>query len=314
MIEKVRRPSIIQEELSELNELIVNKEQLVEKYPDKFSLKIGLYSLKEREEYLLKELEKAYERLNIDTFDFVFDGEIVQKHRISLSFFGKFTSALQEVVTSISQSMIDKPTAKGAIPKEICAWSQLDLIATAPGSFRMILASHQPHLENSIQKKAFCCLNELTDCEDDKEAIKAISKEIGIRSMKKYQNLVEIIYKNNATIKMYDKIVPEGFHTKEITSPLAKRIYDAISDVAEMPDETVTYYGKLTGVNVRSFSFEFVIEDTNEIITGSFGSSLAEEVKRHLDSIATIEFNVSTVFEDIIEEEKKKWTIVNFVN
>lgn len=311
MIEEVRRPSVIEEELSELQELIAEGRELIEKYPDKFSLEIGLCSLKEREGYLLAELQKAYERYSQDTFDFVFEGDVVQAHRISLSFFGNFTSALQEVVTAISQSIVSKPTVNGMIPKEICETSQLDLVATATGSFRMILVNHQPQLGDSVQKKAFCLFNELTDCEDDKEAIKAFSKEIGIRSMKKYQNLVEIIYKNNANVKLYDKFIPEGFHTKEITSPLARRIYNAISDVAEMPDETVTYYGKLTGMNVRSYSFEFVIDDTDTIITGKFEKSLTEELKKCLDSTATVLFNVSTVFEDVIEEEKKKWTIID---
>jgi hypothetical protein len=231
-----------------------------------------------------------------------------------LYFIGEFSSALQEVVTSISQSIIDKPTVKGSIPKEIVNASQMDLVATATGSFRIVVASHETQLGDSIPKKSLQSLNSLTDCEDDKTRIKEIGRYIGIRSMKKYQNLMGLIYKSNAKLKMYDSIVPEGFNTKEISTDLARRIYTAIGEVADMPNERKTYFGKLTGVNVRSFTFEFVIDETDEIIKGSFSNTLAEEAKKRLDSMSTIEFIISTTFDDVLDEEKSKWSIGNFVD
>ena len=314
MIEECRRPSIIQEELAELNVLLRDKLILMDKYPDEFTLKIGYDSLKNRENHLLVELKEAYERFQIDTFDFVIDGNVVTDYRVSLQFLGSFSNALQDVVTSMSQSIISEPTIRGVIPNDICAASQMDLVATATGSFRMIIASHETQLGDSVSKQSLRLLNNLVDCEDDKERIKPISREIGLRSMKKYQKLMEIIYKNKADIKMYDIIIPESFHTKEITRDLARRIYNAISEVDEMPTEGMTHFGKLTGVNVRSYKFEFVIAENEEIITGDFESTLAEEAKSHLDTSTTIQFNVSTIYDEILDEEKREWSIAAFVN
>ncbi|HJH28121.1 MAG TPA: hypothetical protein C5S50_01605 [Methanosarcinaceae archaeon] len=314
MADDCRNPSIIQEEISDLETLIQKKEKLISKYPDKYSLKVGYQSLKDREDHLLLELKSSYGRHQMDTFDFVLDGNVVDKHSISLSFFGEFVSYLQDAVTSIAQSLIDKPTVKGAIPKEILDASRLDLVATTAGSFRFVLSSHQPQLGESIAKRALQQFSNLTDCEDDKDKIKNMAENLGIRAIKKYQKFLEVLYKNNANVKMYDKIVPEGFHTKEITSDMAERIYYVISEVAELPAESVTYYGKLTGVNIRSYTFEFVVDDSNEIIKGTFGDSLTEDTKKRLDTNTTIKFDVSTAFEDVFNEEKKEWQIVGFMD
>ncbi len=314
MADDYRDPSIIQEELSDLETLIRKKEKLISKYPDKYSLKVSYQSIKDREEHLLLELKSSYGRHQIDTFDFILDGDVVDKHSISLSFFGDFISYLQDVVASIAQSLIDKPTLKGTISKEILNASRLDLVATTTGSFRFVLSSHQPQLGESIAKKALQQFTNLADCEDDKDKIKNMTENLGIRAIRKYQNFLEVLYKNNANVKMYDKIVPDGFHTKEITSDMAERIYNVISEVAELPAESVTYYGKLTGVNIRSCNFEFVLDKSNEIIKGTFGDSLSEETKKRLDTNTTVKFNVSTALEDVFNEEKKVWQIVGFVD
>jgi len=314
MADDYRDPSIIQEELSDLETLIRKKEKLISKYPDKYSLKVSYQSIKDREEHLLLELKSSYGRHQIDTFDFILDGDVVDKHSISLSFFGDFISYLQDVVASIAQSLIDKPTLKGTISKEILNASRLDLVATTTGSFRFVLSRHQPQLGESIAKKALQQFTNLADCEDDKDKIKNMTENLGIRAIRKYQNFLEVLYKNNANVKMYDKIVPDGFHTKEITSDMAERIYNVISEVAELPAESVTYYGKLTGVNIRSYNFEFVLDKSNEIIKGTFGDFLAEETKKRLDTHTTVKFNVSTALEDVFNEEKKVWQIVGFVD
>lgn len=45
----------------------------------------------------------------------------------------------------------------------------------------------------------------------------------------------------------------------------------------------------------------------------TFGDSLAEKTKKRLDTNTTVEFDVSTAFEDMFNEEKKEWQIVGFV-
>ena len=67
MLDNNREPSMIQEELSDLETLIRKKETLISKYPDKYSLKVGHQSLKNKEEHLLLELKNSYGRYQMDT-------------------------------------------------------------------------------------------------------------------------------------------------------------------------------------------------------------------------------------------------------
>lgn len=314
MTEEFRRPSVIQEKLASLSELKREKIVLIDKNPNNDLLKTELNYLVKQEEQLLLELKESYERYQMDAFDFLIEGDVVQAHRISLQFIGSFSYTLQEVVTSISQSIISKPTDKGLIPKEIWDISQLDLVATTTGSFRMIVTSHEPQLGDSVPKQCLQRLNSLTDCKDDKEKIKQISKDIGTRPMKKYQKLMEIIFKNKVSLKMYDLIIPAGFYTRKITAELAKKIYYAIGETSEQSVERVTYFGKLTGVNTRSHNFEFVVEDTEEVIKGHFDKSLSSRIAKRLDTHATIQFNVSTTYDDLLNEEKKVWSIVALID
>lgn len=84
MIDEIRRPTLIQKELSHLGELIRDNIDLISLYPDRFSLQLHLTSLKDREKVLLKELQQAYNRLQIDTFDWDIEGEFIENYRISV--------------------------------------------------------------------------------------------------------------------------------------------------------------------------------------------------------------------------------------
>jgi hypothetical protein len=291
----------------------------LERYPDKFSLKMGLRSLKSREDGLLLELKQSYERYHTDVFDLTFDGDIVRAHRISLPFFGSFAYTLQDVINDISLSTLNKSMPTKAINKEIRDSFQLDLVATTSGSFRIIIASqetpnHETQIGESYSKQSLRLLNNLTDCKDDKEKLKEINKKIGTESMKKYQKLMEIVYKNNATIKMYDKIIPEGFHTEDIDTELARRIYNAIKDVTNNPPEKVTYFGLLTMVNVRSCKFEFIIDESEERITGDFARSIIEEATKRLNTKTNIQFDLSTKYDDVLDQQKSSWSIIAFLD
>ena len=309
-----RRPQLISEELSDLQDLIRENEKLILKYQNRFSLKLGLQNLKDREEHLLLELEDSMARFQMDTFYFVLDGDVVDNHRVSLSFFGDLMSTLQEIISSIAQSTIAKPTMKGTIQKSILDASKLDLVATAPSSFKVVLSSHEPQLNDSIAKISFQRFHNLIECQDNKHTLKEVSEQLGKRTLLKYKNFVELIYKNNAYVKLYEKTAPEEFNVSEISSNLARRIYDVIIEVENFPDETVIFEGVLKGISLVRYNFEFLIKDSDELITGKFENILIDEVKNRLDMPTIAKFNVNTTLSDITEDEKKEWNLISFEN
>jgi hypothetical protein len=307
-----RHPNLILEELSDLYELIRENETLLSKYSDKFSLRVRQRNFKEREAYLLIELRNSFERFRFDSFDFIIDGAPVEGHRISLSFFGNLMGNLQDIVSSISQSLSGKATFKGAIPNEILRASQLDLVATGIGSFRFIVSSHEPQITDSSAKMAFQRFSDLIECEDDRDKIRVVSDELGKRVIIKYRDFLESLYKNKADILLYDKVTTGNFKTQKISSELAKRIYDVILEAENIPEEFFVYKGFMGEISLFYFTFGFLIEESGTIITGKFDKALVNEVKKRLDTFTTAKFKVSTTINELDFSEKKEWILESF--
>jgi hypothetical protein len=303
MADNPRASYVIQEELADLIPLIKENELLLLKYPDKFTLKMGLENLKVKEQELLAELQNSKKRNLMDIFDIVITGKVVDKHDISLSFFGDFASNLQRIITLIAQSINNK------IPIDS---TKLNLIATSIGSFKIVLSSHQPQISDSIQITSLFQLNNLILCGDDKNEIKSFSGKLGKEVMKEYKDFLKLIYSNKATIKFFDSNIPEGLRSNTISSDQAEKIYDVIYEMEKIPEQINTYTGTLTGVNIRSHSFELVVEDTGAIISGRFKKDLANKAKELLDHLTTVKISTSTTLHEITGEERKKHKLIEF--
>jgi len=155
-------------------------------------------------------------------------------------------------------------------------------------------------------------LNNLILCREDKNAIKKFSGKLGKEVMKEYKKFLKIIYSNKANIKFFDTNVPEGFESNTISSELAEKIYYVIYEMEKIPEQIGTYTGTLTGVNVRSHSFELVVEDTGAILNGKFNKDLANKAKELLDHLTTVKISTSTTLHEITGEERKKHELLEF--
>jgi hypothetical protein len=304
MTDNPRASYIIQEELADLVPLIKENELLLFKYPDKFSLKLGLKSLKRREQDLLIELQNSKSRTFMDTFDIVVTGDVVKNYDISLSFLGDFTSNLQKIITTIAQSLDRKTPADS---------TRLDLVATSVGSFKIVLSSHQSQVSDSIQINSLRQLNNLILCGDDKDTIRNFSDNLGKEVMKEYKKFLKTIYSNKANIKFFDTNIPDGFESNTISSDKAEKIYYVVHEIERVPDKIDTYSGTLTGVNVRSNSFELVVDDTGLILTGKFKKDLANKAKELLDRFTKVRVVTSITLHEITGEERKKHEILEFI-
>jgi len=126
------------------------------------------------------------------------------------------------------------------------------MVATATDSFRVILSSHEPQIGESPAKKSLRCFNDLLECGDNKEAIKEVSSKLGKRVLKKYKQFLNIIYRNNAIIRMYDNSASQDLRPQKITSELTRKIYDVIDEVENVPELSSTNSGVLMGVDFTS--------------------------------------------------------------
>ncbi len=273
-------------------------------------MEISYKILKEREAHLLKELENALDKVLLNSFDIVLNGDPVRGSSISAAFFGDIIAAFQDILLSISEANEDLNA------NLIRVGSNLDLIATCSGSFRVILASHQPAFGESLAKKSLYDFNELIGCKDDVDLIKNQISKLGSKTINKYKKFLSIIYTNNANVMLYDKIKPIEFETLEINSDLAKNIYNTIVREEPVPDIELSLKGELKGISLFTHNFEFltVDPDTEEEIkiTGKFNKDLEAEVKSNFDMATTAKFKLSREWNEVNENYKRKWELLGF--
>lgn len=315
MTAEIRRPTLIQRELSQVAELIRDNEDLINQYPDRFSLRLHLMSLQNRQNQLLVELKNSYNKIQMETFDIDVDGKFVETYRISTEVLGNLLIKFQRVLTSIAaQSESEEPLSeKGPISQSIIDNSRIDVVATCPAaSVRVVFSSNKPEITESKAKTALRRFNRLLDCEDRDDLIKQEIKDLGPRTIKRYKELLNIIYKTESDIKLYDAIIPEGFETKVITSELAKRIWDKISSEEAIPDKEECYSGIIKGLSLLKYSFQFLVEDSGEVISGSFDPKLSESVKHSLDKHSSAIFKIATKQNELTEELYQDYELLGF--
>jgi hypothetical protein len=142
--------------------------------------------------------------------------------------------------------------------------------------------------------------------------IKDEIRDLGPRVILKYKDFLDTVYKNNANLKFYDKMRPEGFQARQLSSELAKRIYDVIVSEERIPDETLIYSGTIKGISLLSYTFEFLTGEEEETIKGTFDRELYSQVKERFDKICVARFIVTNQICEITEEVKKTWKLSGF--
>ena len=149
------------------------------------------------------------------------------------------------------------------------------------------------------------------NCEDHSEQIKQEIKSLGPRTIIRYKDLLNTIYKTKSNIKFYDSIKPPGFETKIITHDLAKRIIDIIVREEAIPPQEDSFSGTLKGLSLIKYRFQFVI-DSGEIIEGDFDPSLSDAVKNNLDKAAIARFKIRTKQNEMTEELDSDYILLGF--
>ena len=309
----LRDPRLIQEELSDLQALMREEDSAIAKYPEHTELLILHDASLERERYLFQEFEDSLKWFGIYPFDIVFSGEAVRKNGVQLAFLGRAVSSLQDILGLISQKTQSISSAMLKKRGQIIGESEsLYLVGTRPGSFGIILSGQQPAIGTSLAYLALDHFNQLLDCKDNEDLLKEQMNILGYKTIIRYKQFLEILYRNESNVKFYDKIIPEGFNTKEITSELAKDIHDVLGKVEIIPDEEILLRGTLKGISLISHWFEFLVEESEERIKGSFDQKLEPDVKAQFDRTLIAKFRVSKQWVEMKEKFNKKYELIGF--
>lgn len=302
---------LIKEQISDVNELIKINKDLLNQYPEDFSLKINLESLEGQLNQLLSEFESSSESSMIGTYDMVFDGEILRGTSIPLAFFGEAISKYQVLVEAIVQKDVQKEeiASRGPISNEIKMMSQLNCEMTTASSFRIIISTN-PAFDQAPAISALTRLNHLIECKDDIEKLKELKKVVGIRVIKRYKDFIQVLSLNKANITFYDKIGKKYFSTTKLPKELSNNIYQVIKKVEEIPAQIETHLGKFTMIDIGQKKFRFELSDSEQI-TGSYIDTLDSRMRKaNFDDLINATFSHIIKYNDITDNEADEWELI----
>jgi len=303
-----RSPQLILEELDDLRQGLLENQKLLCQFPEDLALQISLKCWQTREQELLNELELSYDNRYIDTTQIRIDGDPVDGFIISLPYFGKVINGFNDVLSAIVENQLNPDGLHTIQPQEIQKLSRMNLVAMGSGSFRIFLSSTEPTVSDSPASEAFDIFQDLLECGFDQQKIKEKRGLLGVNVIKKYQHLLEIIYKNNSNLTFYSKRRVHNRKIQSVSKESAKRIADVITRENRSPQEEVKLTGKLVLIDLMANKFKFLYEG-GKVIKGTFNPKATEEIRKCLGEEMDVQFSVITEYNDITGEIVKKWEI-----
>jgi hypothetical protein len=302
-----RSVSEIRRQLADLAEV----RRVAESYgtPD-FASQVGLESLTLHQESLHEEL-RAAEMLESGTaIELVLDGDPVTQHSIQASFLGTFLAKVQYLVNAMAQAMTSVPTARAPLPRNIVAENRLMVSAGfVPSSFgiRCSLPSREEleQLYEPVSQDVVDAISEFLSDDLPPENLTGLLSHARVK--KHYFELLEILAKNGANLKVRTKNRPYGvkLHTRQ-----ARERVEWL-ELLQTTEERFTFSGILIGGNIETARFELKVGD--ELIMGKASDAVRAQLK-HITFGAQVvaEVRVTTmVHEEAVIEPKASYFLVS---
>lgn len=195
-------------------------------------------------------------------------GNSVKSGTISAKILGEVLTAWQNVTDSIANTIGNEPTKKGGIPKRILDRVNLQVYAISPGSFCIDLEgdvspvmSDDMNLLSSSLNRMFKLLIASRNPADVFQEIVSL----GPRTLCHYKKLLNTLKVNNINLDMnWVDSSAEKRVWKSESIPLidVTRILNKISEIVSIEEE---HTGRLSGLNIRKETFEFIFDDDRVI-------------------------------------------------
>ena len=303
-------------DISEIQDIIRTNEEALSIDSSSKSLEINLKKLYDTQEKLFDELIEAYDKEYLYSFDMVLDSTKIVNHKIPMSFLGQFSYIFQNTITSMAKSEYNE-NSRGPKSDRITKETQLNITATAPGSFRIIITTNKPYDKNtlgetvSLVESSLIKFNNLLDCGDNKkEIIDYIESFKGTDIIDNYKKFLEVLYKNKTNLVLYDKIRVKNFSRKELSHEFAYRIYKLIVEQENRENEE-DFTGMITGYDIHKFEFKLMLND-DDIIPISFEEKWKHVIYDNIEKIVTVTVNVYKIEHDIYQKERRpKYKLVD---
>jgi hypothetical protein len=267
-----------------LREQISDLERYVSGLPEE--LRDGAYGLAYRgrldmlyDELATIDMQQIAKDANAPVIDLRLSGFAI-KNKVRASFYGTFLHTWQWLYWSLGQAAAGKPTTRGSIPRDIVEQTQLDVIATAPGSFvtRLLIdVPKQPYLPHSgtpLAIVAFGELEALLSAGGQQESLRVIMHRLKGRVLSAYIGLVDLLGVNGVGLDI-KLAVPGESQVRRADLSLAKALTIAplLGQIAKIESNPIEVVGVLNMANRRTGSFEIDLGEEGTV-TGRHEPSL----------------------------------------
>ncbi len=315
--------TVIKEQLEQVQARILENKKLQIEYPkQKRGLLIALATLKHLENDMLDALKDQYVSNNSETYEIYLKGKGLEGSSISIMDLGQLLIEEQTTITSFGSKEALKKNA--TIPQHIVNNSQLNLLATAGGSFKIIVSNPQKVLcdvdnADSVVKHAFSDIKKIIECGKNKELLKAEESRLGAKKITAYKKLLNLLYEKNISMEISTrKSNKENLEIFKIKSKEARNVYNVLIEKEKPSEEKF----EITGV-LRAFDFTTLIhyfkivtkkENKEKAIRVQFTDDLDDIVLEHMNKLSKI--NVKRIINKrgIGESDFSVYNLLNFVD
>lgn len=308
-----RNIAVIKEELLDLNQVIARTAELERLYPDDFSVKLGMDSMRDRQKELQEEYARAYKNWHIETYDLTLSGTPVQNSTVAIGYLGSILSSFQDTITALVNRQLRGNQARGTIPEDIRKTAQMDAMLTLPGSFRVVMKGNSPTIsESPPYKQALKQFNEMLECGANREQIKKVKDKVGTRTISHYKEFLKVIKTYQGEVKLYDRFGQDVFTEHRIDFIHANDIIEAIEMVEETREHEEAYTGTFTMVDQDNLKFRFASSGLDKRFECRFANTFSEKFQLTINNnqLYAVKLRVRTIYNPVTDSETQNYIVV----
>jgi hypothetical protein len=234
-------------------------------------------------------------------------------------------SAIQEFAESLVQEEFGSPTSRGHLSQQVVEDAELSVIDLQAASFVAILApslrsTDAPRLELEMPATTSALKHIgaiLESCSEESQLRDSISN-LGIRSVTKLRNLLELTLDQNTSLGVYIAVPHERVSEIHISTKIASSSLLILTERDEILEEIQLSQAILIGVNLRTWAFELNDESREP---HKFSGKILDSARQEINGLPTGDgyrydaiIIAQTEFSDITDEVKVRFTLKSIVS
>lgn len=305
------RLSTLYERMSQLESILEGQAQILQKDPTSFAFKLMYNSFVFEQKRLQTELKELLLHRVHEQIGCHLNGPDFEHGTAQFDTLAAFLRFSQKLFSSIAHAITKGPTRRGRIPQEIIQLTQLKLTATSPGSFQLKIAipSKLDLLRESPVIETLNKMFDLLNTGSEEDDLLNIAGLLGSRAMSQYRLLMRELVATE-TVPVLEWRTPTG--QQKIWRPTYVSVSNTLQKLVNLVEKNIenkSIRGQLVGASLLRNTFEFISEDSKEIIRGNITKEALRTTSEFFGKRCEIVYSETTIVDSIAGIERKSFTL-----